>query len=120
MADKSREIPGRWSQRKRDIGTSLWVALLAACVGTFVIFAVLDPEALNEAWVLPWEMSSRLAYSLGFVFLFAVCFMASYLSVFMFRTGPRSGHALGKGRRRPPEVHPPTSNNPDLDVEDWR
>ena len=63
--DESAAIPGRWDQRKRDIGTILWIAFLAACAGTFVIFAVLDPEALNDAWVLPWEMGRRLAYSLA-------------------------------------------------------
>jgi hypothetical protein len=117
---ESREIPGRWSRRKRDIGISLWVAFLAACVGTFVIFAVLDPEALNEAWVLPWEMSSRLAYSLGFLFLFCVSLVASALTTFMIRTGPRRGHARGKGKRPPPTVQSPEDENPDLDLGDWR
>ena len=51
-------MPGRWSRRRRDIGIAIWIAFLSACVGTFVIFAVLDPEALNDAWVLPWEMGS--------------------------------------------------------------
>ena len=120
MADKSREIPGRWSQRKRDIGTSLWVAFLAACVGTFVIFAVLDPEALNEAWVLPWEMSSRLAYSLGFLFLYCVSLVASALTTFMIRTGPKRGHARGKGKQAPPTVQAPEAENPDLDLGDWK
>ena len=93
MAESGRndspEIPGRWSQRKRDIGIVVWIAFLAACAGTFVIFAVLDPEALNDAWVLPWEMGRRLAYSLGFLFLFCVSLLASALTVFMIRTGPR-------------------------------
>lgn len=118
--DKNSEIPGRWSQRKRDLGIIVWVAFLAACVGTFVIFAVLDPEALNNAWVLPWEMGSRLAYSLGFLFLFCVGFLASALTAFMIRSGPRRGHAHGKGKRPPPEVHAPEDNNPDLDIGDFR
>ncbi len=79
---------GRWSMRKRDIGIALWVAFLAACVGTFVIFGVMDPEALNDAWVLPWEMGRKLAYSLGFLFLFIVSLIASSLTIFMIRTGP--------------------------------
>ena len=114
------EIPGRWSQRKRDIGTVIWIAFLAACAGTFVIFAVLDPEALNDAWVLPWEMGSRLAYSLGFLFLFCVSLIASTLTVFMIRTGPRSGHARGRGRPPIPAIKAPEEENPDLDLEDFR
>jgi len=120
MKKQSREIPGRWSQRKRDIGTVVWVAFLAACVGTFVIFAVLDPEALNDAWVLPWEMGSRLAYSLGFLFLFCVSLIASALTTFMIRTGPRRGHARGKGKKPPPIIQAPEDENPDLDLGDWK
>lgn len=117
MAIENQELPGRWSQRKRDIGTVIWISFLAACVGTFVIFAVMDAEALNDAWILPWEMGSRLAYSLGFLFLFSVSVVASALTVFMIRTGPGSGHAVGKGRRPPPEIRSPDENNPDLDLD---
>ncbi len=120
MNSRKQELPGRWSKRKRDVGIAIWVAFLAACAGTFVIFAVMDPEALNDAWVLPWEMGSRLAYSLGFLFLFVVSLIASGLTVFMIRTGPKSGHARGKGRQAPPEIHSPEENNPDLDLGDWK
>ena len=118
MTDNSGHIPGRWSRGKRDLGIMVWVAFLAACAGTFIIFAVLDPEALNEAWVLPWEMGRRLAYSLGFAFLFFVALIASGLAVFMVRTGPRAGHVTGQGRRPPPEIKSPDENNPNLDLGD--
>ena len=114
------EIPGRWSQKKRDIGIVVWVAFLAACAGTFVIFAVLDPEALNDAWVLPWEMGRRLAYSLGFLFLFMVGLVAAALTAFMIRTGPRRGHAHGAGKPPVPHTHPPEEHNPDIDLGDFR
>jgi len=120
LNDKEQGLPGRWSRKKRDFGIAVWVAFLAACVGTFVIFAVLDPEALNDAWVLPWEMGSRLAYSLGFLFLFVVSLIASGLTVFMIRTGPRRGHVRGRGRRAAPKIRSPEENNPDLDIEDWK
>ena len=113
-------IPGRWSRGKRDIGTVVWISFLAACVGTFVIFAVMDPEALNDAWVLPWEMGSRLAYSLGFIFLLIVSLIASGLTAFMIRTGPKRGHASGKGHPPPPEIRSPEDDNPDLDLGDWK
>jgi hypothetical protein len=118
MGKKSKHIPGRWGRRRRDIGISIWIAFLSACVGTFVIFAVLDPDALNDAWVLPWEMGRRLAYSLGFMFLFIVSLIASSLTVFMIRTGPSRGHLRGKGKRPPPEIKSPTEKNPDLDIGD--
>jgi len=117
--ETSQNIPGRWGRRRRDIGIAIWIAFLSACVGTFVIFAVLDPEALNDAWVLPWEMGSKLAYSLGFAFLFIVSLIASSLTVFMIRTGPEQGHASGRGKRPPPEIKSPTEKNPDLDIGDF-
>ena len=120
MNDTSRTLPGRWSRGKRDVGIALWIAFLSACVGTFIIFAVLDPEALNDAWVLPWEMGRRLAYSLGFLFLFIVSLIASALTIFMIRTGPGSGHASGQGRRPPPEILLPEEDNPDLDIGDLK
>ncbi len=82
-----------------------------------VTAALLDPEALNDAWVPPWEMGSRLAYSLGFLFLYLVSLFASGLTIFMIRTGPRRGHARGEGRRPPPEIRSPEENNPDLDID---
>ena len=118
MNKKSENIPGRWGKRKRDIGIAIWIAFLAACIGTFVIFAVMDADALNDAWVLPWEMGSRLAYSLGFLFLFIVSLISSSLTIFMIRTGPAEGHAEGRGRRKPPDIKSPTKNNPDLDIGD--
>jgi hypothetical protein len=113
------EIRGRWSMRKRDLGTAIWVAFLAACAGTFVIFGVLDPDAMNEAWMLPWEMGRKLTYSLGFLFLFVVGLIASSLTIFMIRTGPRRGHTRGSGRRQAPEIKDPGEDNPDLDIGDW-
>ncbi len=113
-------VQGRWNMRKRDIGTALWVAFLAACVGTFVIFGVMDPDALNDAWVLPWEMGRKLAYSLGFMFLFIVSLIASSLTVFMIRTGPQQGHSRGNDDRPPTEFRDPGDDNPDLDTGDWR
>jgi len=120
MSEEIKELPGRWCMCKRDFGVAFWIAFLAACVGTFVIFALLDPEALNDAWVLPWEMGPRLAYSLGFLFLYLVSLLASGLTIFMVRTGPPEGHARGKGRRPPPDIRSPEEENPDLDLGDLK
>jgi len=122
MNQSRHELPGRWNRRKRDIGIIVWISFLAACAGTFVIFAVLDPDALNDAWVLPWEMGRKLAYSLGFAFLFCVGCLASALTVFMIRTGPRRGHKSGMGKRPPPVVRDSSADDPELgfDPENWR
>lgn len=113
-------LPGRWDRGKRDWAVSLWVAFLCACLGTFLLFAVVDPELLSESWVMGWVTDLRLTYGIGFAFLYAISLIASWLTAFMIRTGPRSGHARGQGRRKPPPVRDPGELNPDLRGEKWQ
>jgi len=122
MSKERQGVPGRWNRRKREIGLVVWVGFLAACAGAFALFAVLDPEALDDAWVFPWEIGRKLAYSLGFIFLFCVGAMASALTAFMIHTGPRKGHFRGKGGKPPPHIEHSAADNPELgiDPEQWR
>ena len=122
MGKSSSDIPGRWSHQKRDLGIILWISFLAAGAGTFVMFALLDPAALNNAWEMSWELSRKLAYSLGFLFLLLIALLASSLTVFMIRSGPRSGHVHGKGRQAPPQVDTHVAEDPQLDLDpgEWR
>lgn len=113
-------LPGRWNRSTRDWAVSLWVAFLAACAGTFLLFALIDPEAMSDAWVLGWQTDLRVTYGIGFALMYAVSLGAARLTAFMIRTGPQRGHARGKGRRRPPAVHDPGELNPDLRDEEWR
>jgi len=115
-------VPGRWNHRQRDLGIIFWISFLAACAGTFVVFAMLDPAALYDARVLPWEMGRELAYSLGFLFLLLVSLLASGLTVFMIRTGPAKGHYRGRGRRAPPKIDPGAAEDPELQLDpgEWR
>ena len=113
------QVPGRWTRRQRDIGVVIWVSFLAASVGTLIIFALVDPRAVTDSWSLKWEISSKLGYSLGFAFLWVVCFLASALTAFMMRTGPRRGHARGRDDKIVPMTRDPEVNNPDLKDQDW-
>ena len=121
MTDKQQApLPGRWSQAKRDWAVCLWIAFLGACFGTFLLFALIDPERLGDAWVYGWHTDLRVTYGVGFAFCYLVSLVAARLTAFMIRTGPRRGHARGKGRRKPPEVRDPESLNPDLSGEKWQ
>ncbi len=113
-------LPGRWSRTRRDWAVCLWIAFLAACLGAFAQFAFIDPELLGRSWVMGWETDLRLTYGLGFGFFFLIGLFAARLTAFMIRTGPRSGHARGQGRRKPPPVRDPGELNPDLREEQWR
>jgi len=119
-SDDSQIGAGRWSMRQRDFGVALWVAFLAASFGTFVLFGIIDPSELENAWMQQWEISRKLAYGIGFGFLFIVSLIASSLAIFMLRTGPGVGHSKGRGQRPLPEIRDPAENNPDLDIEDLR
>lgn len=120
MPDSESQLPGRWSRTKRDWGVAIWISFLSACAGTFILFALVDPERLGQSWVLGWETGVRLVYGLGFLFIFLVSLLASRLTEYMIRTGPRRGHAIGSGRRPPPKVRDPAELNPDLRDEDWQ
>ena len=111
-------LKGRWTMRKRDLGVAIWVAFLAASVGTFLLFGQLDPQDLHSPLMERYDIGRKLAYSLGFGFLFTICFISSWLAIFMVRSGPRRGHAQGQGSRPAPEIRDPSENNPDLDLED--
>jgi hypothetical protein len=117
-ARKPGAAEGRWNMRKRDIGVSVWVAFLSASVGTFILFGLVDPSEIESAWMQQWEVSRKLAYSLGFLFLFLISYLSSWLTCFMIRTGPGRGHASGRDGRPPPQIEDPSTLNPDLDIED--
>lgn len=113
-------INRRWNQRQRDWAVVIWISFLAACAGSVVLFGLVSPLDVAGAWVDEYEISLQLAYGLVFGFLFLLCLLASGLTMFMIRTGPASGHAKGKGKRKKPEIHDPSEFNPDLDSENWK
>jgi len=110
----------RWSMRQRDWAVVLWIAFLSAAAGFFVLFGLIDPLDMVSAWADEFDIGVRLAYGLAFTFLYLVCLLAAWLTMFMIRTGPVSGHVKGEGRRSIPEIKDPTQANPDLKGEDWK
>lgn len=118
MSKKQTPVVGRWGRRKREFAVCLWVAFLSASVGSVVLFGLIDPAEVQTAWMEQYDISRKLGYGLGFGFLFLVSFLSSWLTAHMISSGPRRGHAKGKGARRPPEIKDPAKNNPDLDLED--
>ena len=110
----------RWNMRQRDWAVALWIAFLSAATGAFVLFGLVDPLDMVNAWADEYDIGMRLAYGLAFAFLYLVCLLASALTVFMIRTGPSHGHVTGEGERPIPDVHDPSQSNPDIDGEDWK
>ncbi len=81
---------------------------------------LIDPLDMISVWADKFEIGVRLAYGLAFAFLYLLCLLACFLTMFMIRTGPAQGHAAGTGERRIPEVHDPSESNPDLIGKDWK
>lgn len=80
--------PGTSVNLKRDIGIVLWVSFLGACLGSLVIFGLLDPQAMTGAWTEKWDMGREWGYTLGFGFLWVICIVTAALTLYMIRTGP--------------------------------
>jgi len=113
-------VDRRWNMRQRDWAVVFWIAFLSAAVGAFVLFGLINPLDGLSAWADQYDIGVRLAYGLSFAFLYVLCLLASALTMFMIRTGPKSGHVKGEGRRPKAEIHHHSDANPDLDDENWR
>jgi hypothetical protein len=112
-------IDRRWNMRQRDWAVVFWIAFLSAAASAFVLFGLINPLDMVNAWAGQYDIGVRLAYGLAFAFLYLVSLLASALTVFMIRTGPQRGHVKGKARRPKAEIHHHAEGNPDLDKEDW-
>lgn len=67
--------------------TVLWCSFLAAAVGTMVFFAFVDPAPIFAALVPTAALPDRTAlYSVGFLFFWAICALASMLTAAMLAT----------------------------------
>jgi len=106
--------------RQRVWAVVFWVAFLSASAGAFILFGLVNPMDVLNAWADQYDIGVRLAYGLTFAFLYMLCFLASALTVFMIRTGPRRGHVKGEGRRPKADIHHHADDNQDLGGEEWR
>ena len=76
-----------WPPAGRNLAMILWPSFLAAGMATMLMFAWVDPLAL-EACVLPSHLlSSRLAgYGLGFFFFWGITTSASGITLYLAST----------------------------------
>lgn len=60
----------------------LWPAFIAAGIGVGILFTLIDPEAIVMHGT-PLNLSRIAVYTLGFLFLWALCAASSALSCFL-------------------------------------
>ena len=63
-----------------------WVSFLAASLGTMLLFAWVDPQALAEIAEPPLQIDRMAGYALGFFFLWLLCVVSAALCAWMIRT----------------------------------
>ena len=70
-----------------DVGLVLWPSFFAACAASVLFFAAVDPLLLRDAGPhLLATIDRNSGYALGFLFFWAVCTLASGVSVFLIRS----------------------------------
>jgi hypothetical protein len=75
-----------WSPLREGVAVALWCSFLAACLGTLLCFAYIDPAVLGAA-------DRTGAYTIGFFFFWFIGGVAAGMSIYLLRTGrpPRAG-----------------------------
>jgi len=72
------------TRRQADVFVIGWASFLAACFGTMVLFAWVDPLMLSEAAGAP--ISRMTGYAIGFFFLWMICLLSGALCAYLIRT----------------------------------
>ncbi|MEJ1961656.1 MAG: hypothetical protein WDO56_08980 [Gammaproteobacteria bacterium] len=83
------------SPRARTIGVVVWCSFLAAAVGTMLLFAFLDPGAVQHGALPSWWTDRHTVYALGFFFFWLIGACSAALTIYMAHTD-RSGSNGGK------------------------
>lgn len=74
-----------WPPGRRVVAVMIWSAFLAACLGTLLGFAWLDPGELLAASGGPAWLTVNAVYTLGFFLFFLVGFAGACLGIFLTR-----------------------------------
>ena len=70
MSIEEHPLDRRWSMRQRDWAVVFWIAFLSAAAGAFVLFGLINPLDMVNAWADQYDIGVRLAYGLAFAFLY--------------------------------------------------
>lgn len=74
-----------WPPGRRAVAAMIWSGFLAACLGTLLGFAWLDPDAVLATTAAPDWLTATAVYSLGFFLFFLVGLVGAFLGIFLTR-----------------------------------
>lgn len=93
----NQSAPRPWPPQRRVVAAIGWSAFLAACLGTLLAFAALDPQLIIDAvdggdpGSAPWWLTRTGIYTLGFFLFWLVGAVGGLLTTFLTQTDPKRG-----------------------------
>ena len=99
-AEDDRPVTRSWPPRMRAVAAIGWSSFLAACLGTMLTFAALDPQLIidgvhgpegGEHGAAPWWLTRTGIYSIGFFLFWAVAAVAGLLTDYLHDSPSRKG-----------------------------
>jgi hypothetical protein len=72
--------------RARRVGVVAWCSFLVASAATMLVFAFVDPEAVEIAGASAWLQDRLTVYALGFFFFWLVAASSAALTIYMAHT----------------------------------
>ena len=72
--------------RARTTGVVVWCSFLVAAGATTILFAFLDPSAVEPGTTPPWWTTRNTVYALGFFFFWLTGACAAALAIYMAHT----------------------------------
>ncbi|MBL8199706.1 MAG: hypothetical protein JNK40_01930 [Chromatiales bacterium] len=98
QAEDDLPVVRRWPPRMRVAAAIGWSSFLAACLGTLLTFAALDPQVIidgvegGEPGAAPWWLTRTGIYSIGFFLFWAIGAVAGMLTDYLHEAPPSEGH----------------------------
>lgn len=86
----------RWPPRMRLAAAVGWSSFLAACLGTMLTFAALDPQVIIDGLGAEpddsaWWLTRTGLYSIGFFLFWAIAAVAGLLTAYLQECPPSEG-----------------------------
>jgi len=94
----------RWPPERQVAAAVGWSSFLAACLGTMLLFAALDPQVIidaiegGEPGAAPWWLNRTGIYTLGFFLFWLIALVAGILTTVLTRTRPGPVDSPGEVR----------------------
>jgi hypothetical protein len=98
QAEDELPVARRWPPRMRLAAAVGWSSFLAACLGTLLTFAALDPQVIIDGMgydgsgIGSWWLSRTGIYSLGFFLFWIIAAVAGVLTTYLQESPPSEGN----------------------------